>query len=410
VALASSAVVKVPGATMQWKWVGLAAGIIRTNHDWLISSYRMPNLYNAYLISRLSTHGPLPPLDLSLLSLLRLTTGFKTAEKLDVVFALLGLLNRYRESSSSQSSSVTIRADYKLSESELGKLVAESHMAQSHPLSFLSDAVGVTEKPTWSPRWVDKMISMLDPWSLNDDTEAFNPAKGLSFKRFQSAGPDYLKVEGVQLSQVAWQTARFESHGDFKSIIADLIQIIAHCHEGWDIWNASIIPAVARTLCGERDGYGGRAKDLNHLATEFSNFVKAWCYPKLFPRLDRKTELEWVSSGGYLMAWLDVTEFVRLGRRLFYTTSGHIGLGPGNMARDDVICILGGAVMPIVVRPLGDHFGIVGDCYVNGVMDGEAVVEMMQGKALCGPIPVGDTERRAQSCYTPLQLGAISFT
>ncbi|KAI6764150.1 hypothetical protein HG530_007939 [Fusarium avenaceum] len=148
VALASSAVAKVPEATMQWKWIGLAAGIIRTNHDWLINSYRMPNLYNAYLISRLSTHGALPPLNLSLLSVLRLTTGFKTAEKLDVFFALLGVLNRYGESSSSQSSSVTIRADYKLSESELGKLVAESHMARSRPLSFLSDAVGVAEKPT----------------------------------------------------------------------------------------------------------------------------------------------------------------------------------------------------------------------------------------------------------------------
>ncbi|KAF9776293.1 hypothetical protein IL306_005555 [Fusarium sp. DS 682] len=391
VALASSAVVKVPGATMQWKWVGLAAGIIRTNHDWLINWYRMPNLYNAYLISRLSTHRPLPPLDLSLLSLLRLTTGFKTAEKLDVVFALLGLLDRYGESSSSQSSSVTIRANYKLCESELGKLVAESHMAQSRrPLSFLSDAVGVAEKPTWSPRWAHKMISMLDPWSLNDDTEAFNPAKGLSFKRFQSAGPDYLKVEGVQLSQVAWQSAKFGSHGDFNSIVTDLIQILAYCHKGWDIWNASIIPAVARTLCGERDGYGGRAKDLDHLAKEFSNFIKAWllCYPNIFPGLVQKMKSERVSSGGYQVTWLDTAEPVCLGRCLFYTTSGHIGLGPGNMARDDVICILGGAVMPIVVRPLGDHFGIIGDCYMNGVMDGEAVVEMTQGKALCGPIPV----------------------
>lgn len=195
----------------------------------------MPNLYNSYLISRLSTHGPLPPLNLSLLSLLRLTTGFKTAEKLDIVFTLLGLLNRYGESSSSQSSSVTIRANYKLSKSELGKLVAKSHMAQSRPLSFLSDAVGVTEKPTWSPQWAHKMISMLDPWSLNDNTEAFDPAKGLSFKRFQSTNPDHLKVKGVQLSQVAWQSARFGFYKDFNSIIADLIQILTHYRKGWNI-------------------------------------------------------------------------------------------------------------------------------------------------------------------------------
>lgn len=190
-ALARSAVVKVPAATIQWKWIGLAAGIIRTNHDQLIRSYRMPNVYNAYLISRLSTHGPLPPLDVSLLSLLRLTTGFKTAEKLDVVFALLGILNRQGESFRSRPPSEAVRVDYNLSECELGILVTESHMAQSRrSLSFLSDAVGIPEKPTWSPRWTHKMASMLDPWSLNDDTDAFNPAKGLSFKRFQPTRPE----------------------------------------------------------------------------------------------------------------------------------------------------------------------------------------------------------------------------
>lgn len=223
--------VKVPAAAIQWKWIGLAAGIIRTNHDWLINSHHMPNLYNAYLISRLSTHGPLPPLDLSLLSLLRLTTRFKTSEKLDVVYALLGFLSRQGGSSSSRFSSELVRVNYTLSESELGISVAESHMAQSRrPLSFLSDAAGVSEKPTWSPRWTHKMTSMLDPWSLNDDTDAFNPAKGLSFKRFQSTDPSQLKLEGIQLSQVAWQTATFGPRADFDSIMADLIHMLHRCH------------------------------------------------------------------------------------------------------------------------------------------------------------------------------------
>ncbi|KAJ4196912.1 hypothetical protein NW759_016399 [Fusarium solani] len=413
VALARTAVIKVPAAAIQWKWIGLAAGIIRTNHDWLINSYRMPNLYNAYLISRLSTHGPLPPLDLGLLSLLRLTTGFKTTEKLDVVFALLGFLNRQGESSSSRSSSEAVRVDYSLSESELGILVAESHMAQSRrPLSFLSDAVGVSEKPTWSPRWTHKMASMLDPWSLNDDTDAFNPAKGLSFKRFQSTDPSQLKVEGVQLSQVAWRTATFGPREDFNSIMADLIRMLHRCHGGWDIWNASTIPAVVRTFCGERDRYGGRAKHLDHLATQFSDFIRTWsrCHPDDFPELGQVMNSERFYSGGRgMMAWVDAAETVCLGRCLFYTTSGHIGLGPGDTALDDVVCIVGGAVMPIVVRPLGDHFGIVGDCYVNGVMDGEAVADMAQGRTLRGPIPVNNADRQAQSRFEPLQLKLVSL-
>ncbi|KAH7377533.1 heterokaryon incompatibility protein-domain-containing protein [Cadophora sp. MPI-SDFR-AT-0126] len=412
VALAPSAVVKAPGATIQWKWIGLAAGIIRTNHDQLISSYQMPNVYNAYLISRLSSHGPLPPLDVRLLSLLRLTTGFKTAEKLDVVFALLGFLNRQGESFRSRSPSGAVRVDYNLSESELGILVAESHMAQSRrPLSFLSDAVGIPEKPTWSPRWTHKMASMLDPWSLNDDTDAFNPAKGLSFKRFQPTRPDQLNVEGVRLSQVAWRTAMFGSPEDFNAIMADLIQMLHRCQGGWDIWNASAMPAVARTFCGERDRYGGRAKDLDHLATQLSDFIRTWlrCHPDYFPELSQVLNIEKVYSEGDGMTWVDAAEAVCLGRCLFYTTSGHIGLGPGDMALGDVVCILGGTVMPIVVRPLEDQFGIVGDCYVNGVMDGEAVSDMVQGRILHGPIPVDDADRQAQSRYEPLQLTLMSL-
>ena len=412
VALAPSAVVKAPGATIQWKWIGLAAGIIRTNHDQLIRSNEMPNVYNAYLISRLSSHGPLPPLDVRLLSLLRLTTGFKTAEKLDVVFALLGFFDRQGESFRSRSPSGVVRVDYKLSESELGTLVAESHMAQSfRPLSFLSDAVGIPEKPTWSPRWTHKMASMLDPWSLNDDTDAFNPAKGLSFMRFQPIRPGQLDVEGVRLSQVAWRTAMFGSHEGFNAIIADLIRMLHRCQGGWDIWNASAMPALARTFCGERDRYGGRAKDLDHLATQFSDFIRTWlrCHPDDFPELSQVLNLENVDSEDYRMTWVDAAEAVCLGRCLFYTTSGHIGLGPGDMALDDVVCILGGAVMPIVVRPLEDQFGIIGDCYVNGVMDGEAVSDMVQGRILHGPIPVDDADRQAQSRYEPLQLTLMSF-
>ncbi len=50
------------------------------------------NVYNAYLIFRLSDHGTMPALKLGLLTLLRLTTTFKTSEKLDTVFGLLGLI------------------------------------------------------------------------------------------------------------------------------------------------------------------------------------------------------------------------------------------------------------------------------------------------------------------------------
>lgn len=61
------------------------------------------------------------------------------------------------------------------------------------------------------------------------------------------------------------------------------------------------------------------------------------------------------------------------GRTLFATARGKLGLGPENMQRQDVVTILLGTPVPIVLRPLGDHFTYLGGAYVHGIMDGEFI-------------------------------------
>jgi hypothetical protein len=43
------------------------------------------------------------------------------------------------------------------------------------------------------------------------------------------------------------------------------------------------------------------------------------------------------------------------------------------METNDLICVLYGGDVPYVLRPNGDRFYFVGDCYVHGLMDGEGV-------------------------------------
>ncbi|KAK5726195.1 hypothetical protein LTR17_012910 [Elasticomyces elasticus] len=62
---------------------------------------------------------------------------------------------------------------------------------------------------------------------------------------------------------------------------------------------------------------------------------------------------------------------------LFTTQKGYLGLGDAPEA-DDEIWILEGGRVPFLLRPYpddSDHaggFSLVGDCYVHGIMDGEA--------------------------------------
>jgi Heterokaryon incompatibility protein (HET) len=61
----------------------------------------------------------------------------------------------------------------------------------------------------------------------------------------------------------------------------------------------------------------------------------------------------------------------------FISPKGYIGLAHRNARYSDKICILLGASVPFILREEDDHYLLVGEAYVHGLMDGEAI-EMMQ--------------------------------
>lgn len=69
------------------------------------------------------------------------------------------------------------------------------------------------------------------------------------------------------------------------------------------------------------------------------------------------------------------------GRRFMTTERGYMGWAPDNILgsdeaqtkKGDLIAILFGCSTPLVIRPLGDCFQVVGEAYVQRLMDGEAL-------------------------------------
>ena len=76
-------------------------------------------------------------------------------------------------------------------------------------------------------------------------------------------------------------------------------------------------------------------------------------------------------------------------RRLMTTERGYIGWAPDDMygtdieqtRHGDLIAILFGCSTPIVVRPKGSHFQVLGEAYVHGMMEGEAMDFLEDGRA-----------------------------
>jgi len=64
---------------------------------------------------------------------------------------------------------------------------------------------------------------------------------------------------------------------------------------------------------------------------------------------------------------------ILLGRRFFVTKGGLLGIGPHTIKEGDDVYVVFGADMPMIFRQANEHKVLIGDCYVHGIMQGEAI-------------------------------------
>ncbi|XTI95877.1 hypothetical protein V2W45_1350248 [Cenococcum geophilum] len=74
------------------------------------------------------------------------------------------------------------------------------------------------------------------------------------------------------------------------------------------------------------------------------------------------------------------TEIVSRARKFFITEKGYFGVGPACM-ENDLVYILYGRRVPFLLRPKNNFYHLVGECYVHGIMDGEAIT-MLEARRL----------------------------
>ena len=59
-------------------------------------------------------------------------------------------------------------------------------------------------------------------------------------------------------------------------------------------------------------------------------------------------------------------------RCMMRTKKGYLGLAPAVTQLGDRISLLKGLKAPVVLRPKGEAWELVGECYIHGIMNGEA--------------------------------------
>lgn len=73
-------------------------------------------------------------------------------------------------------------------------------------------------------------------------------------------------------------------------------------------------------------------------------------------------------------------QFSNQQRRLFFASKGCVGAAASEVRKGDRVCVLLGCNVPLAVRSEGDHYLVVGGTYVYGMMNGEVMQDVKEGK------------------------------
>jgi hypothetical protein len=196
-----------------------------------------------------------------------------------------------------------------------------------------------------------------------------------------------LSVKGFPLGHVQMTSSKVLEKG--------VIPVEAFELGGWKIGDQNIPDQLWRTLVGDRGPNGTRAPSYYRRAC-----LECLQHTDRVGNLDIESVKHKKGMPSLAIRYLERAQRVVWGRR-FFTTGALLpkakerwsdplfGLGPSYIKEGDMICILFGCSVPVILRKIVGktddvHFEFIGECYVHGVMDGQAVA-LKDSRSLAWP-------------------------
>ena len=311
----------------------------------------------------------------------------------DYVFAKLG----HYSARSRHTGLPIIEADYTKSVSDIYLTVATRLLEEKVSLEVLNTVYMTRpiadDLPSWVPRWNVRAPS----WVLGDNKSVFAAMKCdpiVEFIDARTVNVDGLEIDNVNYCSQMLPTTNGECkwYGNKTASERDRIKDL-----WFDLSGKSDIDTSAPYINGER------------VITAFCQAISAGCFylamkkrhgmnyhstpntqwlshgaSYLLDVLGDTTaafdDLKKMSTGGDSVVWADGANSVTDCRRVFRTANGYYGLGPPLIENGDLVCVLFGGKTPFCLRPIDGHHELVGECYVFGLMNYEALDMMKKGE------------------------------
>lgn len=301
----------------------------------------------------------------------------KATDPRDYIFGIAGLARRDLEE-------LGIKVDYKTSVQNLFTKVAIAYLEIRRDLDILGFCQfpkTKTNLPSWVPDWT---MCLQAPVRLIGDEGQFNAASGTEPSLVITQHACQLHILGYRLGKIAQLGMDLNQCDDGPDVLQVLIDSFAllESHNGPSayitkqaqedaVWKTLILDSQKRVFQSAmpddiQKSVGPRMR-ASSLVRDGYDAIKIFAQKKLRDAsYCPDAELE-----ARIVNYAQEAGIGLLFRRVFISETGHLSIGPSHVEVGDEVVILAGCTVPVVLRPQGDLFTLVGEAYVHGIMYGE---------------------------------------
>jgi len=313
-------------------------------------------------------------------SLLQTLSGFRrfqSTDPRDKVYGLIGLVE-------SEADGGIMVPDYEKSvartftDTAIHTVTSTKHLLVFSHVEHHADYDGDDEYRSWAPRWDLPVPTVrISPLNVIPERGACN-GREAQIVVTKSPADEQLCLTGFFHAKVTAVDSIFDISTDSKSKGLQMYCQVVELYEGID-WDAPMsdvtLPVLARTLTA---GLSTEAQILNPLD------AKSRCahYEAFRHYLEwyRTPTADFDSLRGEPLQYHHTLMSVTKNRRFFWTDEKDYGIGSACIREGDIVVVIYGSSVPFVLRPKGDKYLLLGEAYVDSIMNGELVREVEEGK------------------------------
>jgi len=311
--------------------------------------------------------------DQNLLTLWELLTlkrfGMLSTDNRDFIYALLGISNDAAEKH--------LYPDYTKDAVEVYTAVAKRFLADGvlRTLWLCAHSRRLNGLPSWVPDWSST-------WQTDRRYLSTDAGYGTGSRIFCAAGQTrpsvsfsskngrmVLHLEGFIVDIVSTTKSAFKMELDLKEggLLRARHTLQTHFRQFWNLQQNQ--DATLRTGIADIEHVWG--PNLTFTYRRSTRRMRRQLWDSLFSAAHSESGLE-TGTLNLPTSHVDIL-FRHNGRRPFITSGDHLGLGPAKLQSGDLVVIAYGSEVPLILRPENGHYKFVGEAYVDGIMDGQAL-------------------------------------